>query len=79
MMYTGLYLEDQLDDRLGNADWPELELWGDVHGARETSEYFLALQKLPTEQELLEMEGDQDETILDDRLLQRERRTALRH
>ena len=56
-----------------------MELWGDVHGARETSEYFLALQKLPTEQELLEMEGDQDELILDDRLLHRERRTALRH
>ena len=78
-MHTGLYLEVQLDDSLDNADWPELELWGDVHGARETSEYFLALQKPPTEQELLEMEGDQDDAFLDDRLLQRERRTAQRH
>lgn len=78
-MHTGLYLEDQLDDSLDNADWPELELCGDVHGASKTSEYFQALQKLPTEHELLEMEADQDDIILDDRLLRRERRTALRH
>jgi len=79
MMQAGLYLEDQLDDSLDHADWPELELWGDSHAAADTSEYFRALQKLPTEQELLEMEADQDDDFLDDRLLQRERRTALRH
>lgn len=79
MMHTGLYPEDQLDDSLDHANWPELELWGDSQAAADTSEYFLALQKLPTEQELLEMEVDQDDLIWDERLLQRERRTALRH
>ena len=79
MIHTGLYLEDQLNDSLDMADWPELELWGETNAAPETSEYFLALQKLPTEQELLEMEADQDDSFMDDRLLQRERRTALRH
>ena len=79
MIHTGFYLEDQLDDSLDNADWPELELWGEANAVTETSEYFLALQKLPTEQELLAMEADQDDAFMDDRLLQRERRTALRH
>lgn len=78
MLHTGLYLEDQLNDSFDNVDWPELEL-GDSHVSLDTSEYLLALQKLPTAQELLEMAADQDADFLDDRLLQRERRTALRH
>lgn len=79
MMHAGLYLEDQLADSLDNTDWPELELWGESHAAADTSEYFFALQKLPTEQELMEMKADQDDDFLEDQLLQRERRTALRH
>lgn len=78
MLHSGLYLEDQLNDSFDNGDWSELEL-GDSHVSLDTSEYLLALQKLPTEQELLEMEADQDDLIWDERLLQRERRTALRH
>lgn len=79
MMHTGLYLVDQLGDSFDKDEWPELELLGDIPVTGKTAEYFLALQKLPTEQELVEMEDDQDEIILDDRLMQRERRTALRH
>lgn len=77
MLHTGLYLEDQLNDSLDNTEWSELEMWGDA--PVETSEYFLALQKLPTEQELLEMEATQDDTQLGEGLFKRERRTALRH
>lgn len=73
-----LYTEDQLEDSMDNAEWPELELWNDT-SVTDTADCFFSAHKLPTEQELLEMEADQDESYRDDRLLRRERRTALRH
>lgn len=73
-----LYLEDQLEDGLNPTELPELELWND-NAVPDTADCFFSAHKLPTEQELLEMEADQDESYLDDRLLRRERRTALRH
>ena len=73
-----LYREDQLEDSMDNAEWPELEMWND-NTVMDTANCFFSAHKLPTEQELQEMEADQDESYLDDRLLGRERRTALRH
>jgi len=73
-----LYLEDQMEDSMANAEWPEVELGCDI-SSTDNADYFVAMHNLPTEQELLEMEADQDESFLDDRLLRRERRTALRH
>lgn len=74
-----LYTEDQLEDSM-DAEWPELELWNDTSVTdTDTADCFFSAHKLPTEQELLDMEADQDESYRDDRLLRRERRTALRH
>lgn len=73
-----LYIEDQREDSIDNAEWPELDLWHDT-SVTDTSECFFSAHKLPTEQELLQMEADHDESYSDERLLRRERRTALRH
>lgn len=72
-------LDDQMNDEWDAANWSELEVLLDAQAAMDNPEYRLSLQKLPTEQELLAMEADQDEFVLDDRLLKGERRTALRH
>ena len=75
--YTSL--DDRMDEEWDNENWSELEVWLDSQAAMDTAEYRVSLQKLPTEQELLAMEADQDDFILDDRLLTGERRTAIRH
>lgn len=79
MIHTGMISMSDLDNDLDDAGWSELESWVERQATMDTSEYALALQQLPTEQELLRMEAGQDACILDDRLLQGERRTAHRH
>lgn len=73
-----LYLEDQMEeslDSLDSVEWRDLDPWRDTVA---DNDYLLATQAYPTEQDLLATEADQ-ENYLDDRVMRRERRTALRH
>ena len=65
--------EDQWTDALTT----ELEFWADSNSHE--CEFDLALHRLPTDQELMDMEADNAMLRLDDNLIKKERRTALRH
>ena len=70
------------DESLADDQWTDvssdLGLWADST-SYESAEFDLALHNLPTEQELMDMEANRDTAKVDDFLIRKERRTALRH
>lgn len=73
------------EDWEGDLPWNDadglfnVETWTGPHAGIEASEYGIALQKLPTEEELVTMEAQQNDPALDGPLLYSERRSGLRH
>ena len=78
MLHSDYLLSDETfaDDLLTDVS-TDLELWTD--SAYENAEFDVALHNLPTEQELMDMEANRETGRVDDFLIRKERRTALRH
>lgn len=70
--------ETQTDEPWSDAFWSGKEIWADPQAVMDCSEYGIALQNLPTEQELLALESGKEDYLLDDSLFRGERRTGLR-
>lgn len=72
------------DEPLAHDHWTDvlsadLALWTDS-ASYENAEFDVALHNLPTEQELMDMEAARETNVgVDDFMIRKERRTALRH
>lgn len=73
LLSVGTYTDDPWADTFAT----DLNQWSDVP-ANET-DFDVNWHLLPTEQELRDMEADNNTGKLDDHVIRKERRTALRH
>ena len=79
MLHSDYLLTDEtFSDDLWTDVSTDLALWTDS-ASYENAEFDVALHNLPTEQELMDMEANRDTGKVDDFLIRKERRTALRH
>ena len=78
MLHSEYLLSDEMlaDDHWADVS-TDLGLWTD--SGYEHAEFDVALHNLPTEQELMDMEANREAGKVEDFLIRKERRTALRH
>ena len=80
MLHSDYLLSDETlaDDQWTEALSADLALWTDSV-SYDSAEFDFALHNLPTEQELMDMEANRESGVVDDFIIRKERRTALRH
>mgnify|MGYP000023422713 CR=1 FL=1 len=80
MLHSDYLLSDETfdDDQWTEVVSAHLALWTDST-SYESAEFDVALHNMPTEQELLDMEENREAGVVDDFIIRKERRTALRH
>lgn len=77
MLHSNFVLADEADDSWEDSIPDNLALWAEPSGDDDDLELFW--DRLPTEQELMNMEADKSIGRVDDLQIRKERRTALRH
>lgn len=80
MLHSDYLLSDEVlaDDQWDDIASTDLALWADS-ASYENAEFDVAMHNLPTEQELMDMEANRETGGVDDFIIRKERRTALRH